>query len=154
MPDTDTGIGREMRRLADAVTKLVRSHVELAKAELREEVRGRMADALLGSLALPFLLAALLLLDVALALVLASWLGQAAGFALAGLLNLAVGGGLAAMAAARARRRDAPLSDTAEEIERNRLLAAQVRQAMREESGPLPPPSIRPYGVDSERTAS
>lgn len=146
----DTGIAREMRRLADAVTQLVRSHVDLAKAELREEVRSRLGDALLLVLALPLLLAALLLLDVALALALASWLGDAAGFALVGLLNLAAGAICGGVAAARMRKRDRPLSATTEELERDRLLAAQVRQAMRDEDGPLPPPSIRPYG-DSDR---
>ena len=135
----------EVRRLTDAVAKLVRDHLELARAELKEEARRYAADAALAAAALPFLLAALLLFDVALALGLADWLGMGWAFALVALLNLAVGGICAGVAATRLHRRTGPLPATTEELQRDKLLLLQIRQEMSGERGELPPPGVRPY---------
>jgi len=136
---------QEVRRLTDSIAKLVRDHLELARAELKEDARRYALDAALAATALPFLLAALLLLDVALAIGLAGRLGMGWAFALVGALNLIVGGACAAVAAARMRRHAHPLPMTSEELERDRLLLQQLRQEMTGTRGALPPPGIRPY---------
>ena len=141
-------LGREVKRLADAISRLVRDHLELAKAELREEMKSYAVDAALGATALPFLFAALLLLDFALAFALSGPLGLPLACALVGLLNLAIGGAFAGVAAARIRKRDRPLDETSEELQRSRELVQQLRQELRHQPGPLPPPGVRPYAPD------
>jgi len=139
-----------MKRLADAMSRLVRDHVDLAKAELREDARRYAVDAALGTSALPFFLAALLLFDVALALGLASVFGTAWAFALTGVLNLAVGGALGGVAAARFRKHERPLPETSAELQRNAALVRQLRQELRQQPGPLPPAGVRTYEPDGK----
>jgi uncharacterized membrane protein YqjE len=143
-------LGQEMKRLADAISRLVRDHLELAKAEMREEAKRYAVDAGLGATALPFLFAALLLFDFALAFALSGPLGQPIAFALVGLLNVVVGGTFAGVAAARIRKHARPMAETSAEIQRNKELMQQIRQEMRQQHGPLPPPGVRAYAPDGK----
>lgn len=154
-PRTEAGapLSRELRRLADALGRLIREHVELARAEVGEDLRRRAVDAALATVALPFLLAALLLIDAALALALGRRLGEVQGFAIVGVANLAVGAILGALALARFRRAR-PLAATAEELRRDRLLAARLRQELREEAGSAPSRGIRAYPTDDAGAAT
>lgn len=132
-------LGGEMRRLADSISLLVRNHMDLAKAELREEIRAMASDAAMGLAALPFLLAALLLLDAALAIGIGRWLGVGWGFAVVGALNAALGGLLGGLAAARLRKHKPRLDATSEELKRNREMVRQVRAEMRAPEAVEPP---------------
>jgi uncharacterized membrane protein YqjE len=134
----------ELRRLADGLTRLVRDHVELAKAELRREAGLAAADALLAALALPFLLAALLLFDGALVAAVAGPLGLGWACLLVGLLNLAIGATLGIVGLSRLRRRE-PLAETSRELDRNRLLLRRLGQEIRGGGGPLASPGIGPH---------
>lgn len=144
-------LAAEMRRLTDALSRLVRDHLELARTELREEARAWTRDAALGAAGIPFLLAALLLLNVALAVALSTAIGTAWGFAAVGLANLAVGIGLAAAAAGRLRARGTPLPRTAEELERNRRFAVALQALLWNGRGnaasPLPEAETAPGAV-------
>lgn len=130
-------IGREVKRLADALSRLVREHMDLAKAEIREDVRRIVRDAAVGMMAVPFLLAALLLFDVALAVGLSKWLGTGWAFAAVGALNLLLGGALGGWAASRLKRDKVELEGTSSELALNRQMVQQVREAIREERRPL-----------------
>ncbi|WP_373045128.1 phage holin family protein [Vulgatibacter sp.] len=143
-------LGREVKRLTDALSRLVRDHMDLAKAELREDARRYALDAAFGATALPFAFAALLLLDVALALGLGGWLGMAWGFVVVGALNFTVAAILGGLALERIRKHTKPLPETAEEMERNKALVQQLRQELKGQHGPLPPPGIRTYPSDGK----
>jgi uncharacterized membrane protein YqjE len=117
------GVGRELRRLADATGRLVREHVDLARVELKEDARRLASDAALGVVAIPFLLTAHLLLSAALALWIAQALGAPWAFALVGGGNLAAGAGLGIVAARRLRRDGGvELPATAEELRKDRAM--------------------------------
>jgi len=144
METTKRGVREDLRRLTDGLSRLVREHVELAKAELREEAKAAALDAAMAAVALPFLLAALLLFDAALALALGTLIGAVWACLLVGLLNLGIGGLLGLTAAMRLHARS-PLADTKLELRRDRMLLEQLGQTMQGQRGPLPPPGIRPY---------
>src|SRR3954471_3332416 len=80
-----------LNRLIDGFQTLVREHLALAKVELKEDLK-RMGRSLLFSLAgIPALLAGYLLLNVAVALLLATVIASWAAFGLVALVNLAAG---------------------------------------------------------------
>lgn len=123
-------IPAEVRRLADNVSRLVRDHLELAKWELRAEAKELAADIGMGSMAVPFLFAALLFLDGALAVGLGSWLGIGWALLVVGVLNLGLGATLGGFAMARLRARPPKMEATTEELGRN----VEMLQAVRQES--------------------
>lgn len=120
-------LSAEMRRLADNLSRLVRDHLDLAKWELREEAKGMATDAAMGAMALPFLLAALLFLDGALAVGIGSWLGIGWGLLVVGVLNLGIGATLGGLAAARIKARQPALDGTKQELQRNKEMLQIVR---------------------------
>lgn len=123
----------EMRRLADNLSRLVRDHLELAKWEVRHEAKELAADGAMGAMALPFLFAALLFLDGALAVGLGGWLGIGWGLLIVGVLNLGIGTALGGLALARLRAHPPKLEATTEEMGRNKELLERVRNQAREE---------------------
>lgn len=126
--DGSSGVVRELRRLADATGRLVREHVDLARAELEQDARRIAGDAAMGVVALPFLLTAQLLLSAALALWIAEALGGPWAFAIVGGANLAAGAGLALLAAHRLRKDGkVELPATTEELERDRKMLRELR---------------------------
>lgn len=84
--------GDALRRAADALVRLVREHLALARVELRNDLRVAARDAAFALAAVPVLVVGWALLMVSLALVSGTLFGTAGGFAVVGALHLAVGG--------------------------------------------------------------
>ena len=98
------GFFQDLGRLARASGALLRDHALLAREEAKEEGRRVAINASMGATALPFALTALIMLSVALAVGLSGWLGVGWAFLVVGLLDLAIAGILAGLAALRLRR--------------------------------------------------
>lgn len=123
-------LGDELRRASDSMARLVRSHLGLAKLELREEARKTGIDTGIGLSALPFAFAGLLMLDVALALGLAEWLGGAWAFLIVGALNMALAGTLGVFAAARLQKRRR-MEGLSEELDKDRRMLRDLGGRLR-----------------------
>ncbi len=123
-------MAEELRRLAEALSRLVREHFDLARAEIRADASRWSRDLVLGFAALPFAVLGLLLLDLALAALLARALGIPWALATIGLVNLGIAGGLGLLAWRRLReaRRTAALRGTAAELKLARRALREVRE--------------------------
>ena len=110
-------MAEELRRLADALSRLVREHFDLARAELKGDASRWGKDLAVGFAAVPFAVLGLLLLDLALASLLSRALGLPGALALVGLANLGFAAALGLLAARRMREaRAGTMKDTAEEL--------------------------------------
>src|SRR5438046_1148762 len=87
MPSKDA-----LQRLIDGLQTLIREHLALARAELKEDVRSVGRDAVVGAAGVPALLAGYLLLMMALGFLLSLWMPTWAGLGIIALLNLGAGG--------------------------------------------------------------
>jgi uncharacterized membrane protein YqjE len=110
-------VAESLRRLTEGVSRLVRDHLELAREELRTDLRKAGRDAAIVAAAIPGLFVGYVMLMVALALWIGGATGNGWGFAIVGAANLAIGGAAAGIAASRLARKDRPDMDrTASEI--------------------------------------
>jgi uncharacterized membrane protein YqjE len=137
----------EVRRLADALSRLVREHFDLARAELKADAGRLGRDAAVAAVGLPFLGAGFFLLQLALAALVARALGVPGALAVVGAANLALGGGLALLAVRRFRRdRAGALPRTAGELRRDREALVALRTPVEAASPPtgLAPVERRP----------
>lgn len=133
------GFFQDLGRLARASGALLRDHALLAREEAKEEGRRVAINASMGATALPFALTALIMLSVALAVGLSGWLGVGWAFLVVGLLDLAIAGILAGLAALRLRREPSrALARTKAELAKDREMARQVF-----EEAKAPPPAPR-----------
>lgn len=113
--------GDALRRAADALVRLVREHLALARVELRHDLRIAAKDVAFALAGVPILLTGWALLMVAFALGLAPLTGGAVAFAIVGLLNLAAGAGVSAVFVRRLMREDKPgMGDTSRVLEEDR----------------------------------
>lgn len=121
MPEREGKVGDAVGRLIDAVQLLVREHLELARAEMKQDARSLGRHLALAALGVPAVLAGWILAMAALALSLP--LPRAPAFGLVAGLNL--GGGLALSAAGlrKARREDLRLRRSREELRRDRAMS-------------------------------
>jgi uncharacterized membrane protein YqjE len=139
----------EVRRLADALSRLVREHFDLARAEIRRDVSNWGQDALVALAAVPFAVIGLLLVDLALSALLARAIGVPGALAVLGAVNLGVAGALGLLAERRFRARRAALRGTAEELRRDREALRHARQGLPANGqarpvSPAPPPPLPP----------
>jgi uncharacterized membrane protein YqjE len=110
-------MAEELRRLADALSRLVKEHFDLARAELRADATRWGQDLAVGFAAVPFAVLGLLLLDLALAALLSRAVGVPGALALIGVANLGIAAALGLLAARRMREaRAGTMKDTAEEL--------------------------------------
>lgn len=110
-----------MRRAADALVRLVKEHLALARVELRHDLKVAAKDAAFAMAGVPILLIGWALMMVAFALALAPLTGSAAAFALVGLLNLAAGAGVSVVFVRRLTREDRPdMEHTSRVLEEDR----------------------------------
>lgn len=105
---TSPTITDALKRLTDGMSRLVRDHIALARTELKQDLRAAGKDVVLAAAGLPSLLLGYAFVMAALAFWLAQAIGMAGGFAIIGLLNLAVGGALAFVFGRRLAGRDKP----------------------------------------------
>lgn len=121
-------LGTELRRLSDALSRMIREHLSLAREELRTEARQLGRDAGLGLGAVPFSALALLFLHLAAAAALAEPLGLPVAFLVVAAADLAIGSVLLLTAYRRLHRRSAlPLSQTQEELRRDQAMFRSLR---------------------------
>ena len=108
------------QRLLDGLQTLMREHVALARAEMKEDVRSMGRDAMVGAAGVPALLAGYLLLMFAIGFLLSRWIPQWAAFGIVALVNLGVGGAMTATGAAKLRNRKLAMRATGEELRRDK----------------------------------
>lgn len=124
--DREAPVRDAVGRLLDAVQLLVREHLELARAEMKQDARALGRNLALAALGVPALLAGwiLAMAAVALALPLPRW----AAFALVAAGNLGLGAALTAAGVRRAGREDRLLGGTFKELRRDRQMVAAPPQ--------------------------
>lgn len=134
---TDRNIAALVGRMADGFSKLVNQHIQLARAELGEDIRGMGKDVVHIAMVVPFFLVGYIFLCGALAALLASFIGWAGALGLVAAVNLGVGGFLLHRALTRLRARDV-MNDTAQELTRSVSAALTTLQgAQAPSAGPV-----------------
>src|SRR5256885_2159549 len=113
-----------VNRLIDGFQTLVREHLALAKVELKEDLKRMGRSVLLSAAGVPALLAGYLLLNVAIALLLATVMASWAAFAIVALVNLVAGSVLTAHFIKKARQTPISLTSTGTELRRDREMVS------------------------------
>lgn len=118
-----------LRRATDALGRLVREHISLARAELKQDVRVAARDMALVLAGVPVLIVGWAILMLAIAAALSPTTGVAGALAAVGAANLLGGGGFSAWFAWKLSARDRPdLDRTTNELrEDRRWLSMLVR---------------------------
>lgn len=121
-------VGDSVRRLTDALSRLLRDHLALFRAELQRDLKVVGRDVVLAAMGIPGLLLGYALLMVALSLLLARWITPVGGFALVGAVNLLAGGVLVAVFGRRLASKDRPsLERTTDAIKEDGRWLRQLR---------------------------
>jgi uncharacterized membrane protein YqjE len=131
-----TSLMDALARLIDGVQLLVREHLQLARVEVKHDLRAlarNLAPALLGA---PVLLSGwlLLMMAVAFALPLPAW----AACGIVALANLALGAALVRAGLQRLVESPPVLPRTAEELKKDTALVAQIAQGSSPGTAPTP----------------
>ncbi len=117
-----------LQRLVDGLQTLIREHLALARAELKDDLRNLGRDALAGAARVPALAAGYLLSMTAIALLLATWIPAWAAFGVVALANLAVGGAVTRAGVRKPMRNRVELPRTGEEPRRAKQWIASLRE--------------------------
>ena len=137
MPSKDA-----LQRLIDGLQTLIREHLALARAELKEDVRSVGRDAVVGAAGVPALLAGYLLLMMALGFLLSLWMPTWAGLGIIALLNLGAGGAVTYAGIRKVMRGRVDLRRTGEELQRDRQWLASLKEPPRAAGdGQMQPPA-------------
>lgn len=132
---TAPSAGDALRRAADALVRLVKEHLELARVELRKDLRRAGRDATFALAGVPLMVVGWAMLMVAVAVAIAPWVGAAGGFATVAVLNLGVGGGVTWIFAKRLTGDDRPdLDETTRELQEDRRWLKRLTRARNSES--------------------
>ena len=132
--------GESLRKAADALVRLVKEHLTLARVELRKDLRRAGKDVAFALAGLPVALVGWALLMVGLAIAVAPWVGAAGAFAIVGAMNLGVGAAVSLFFARRLAGDDRPdLDETTKVLEEDRRwLQTLTRSRKMETAAPLP----------------
>lgn len=122
-----------LQRLLDGLQTLIREHMALARAELRDDARKLGRDLAVGAAGVPAVAAGYLLLMVAVSLLLTLWLPAWAAFGIVALVNLGVGGGLTWVAVAKVSGRGAAMPRSSEELQRDKQWLSSLKERQRHE---------------------
>jgi uncharacterized membrane protein YqjE len=118
-----------LNRLIDGFQTLVREHLALAKVELKEDLKRMGRSLLLSAAGLPALIAGYVLLNVAIALLLATAIASWAAFGIVAVVNLAAGSALTAYFLEKARKTSISLDSTSTELGRDREMLSSLTNA-------------------------
>src|SRR2546423_5880025 len=147
-----------LNRLIDGFQTLVREHLALAKVELKEDLKRMGRGLLLSAAGVPALLAGYLLLNVAVALLLATVIASWAAFGIVALVNLVAGSALSAYFIKKARQMPISLTSTGTELRRDREMLSTLAngapaEARRAAAEPVaaPPPGADVQGPQRPR---
>ncbi|TMA28882.1 MAG: phage holin family protein [Deltaproteobacteria bacterium] len=120
-----------LQRLIDGLQTLLREHIALARAEVKEELRNTGRELLVSAAGVPALAAGYLLLTIALGFLLAVWIPQWAAFGIVALANLGAGAILTLFWGRRALRQRLSLPRTGEELRRDKEWLAALKKGER-----------------------
>jgi hypothetical protein len=134
MPSKDA-----LQRLIDGLQTLIREHLALARAEIKEDVRGMGRDLAVVAAGAPPLAAGYLLLMMAVGFLLATWLPSWAAFGIVALVNLGGGVFLSLVWGRRVVRQRVDLSRTGDELQKDKAWLASLNESTRPEPA-LPKP--------------
>jgi len=142
-----------LNRLIDGFQTLVREHLSLAKVELKEDLKRMGRSLILSSAGIPALVTGYLLLNVAIALLLATVIASWAAFGIVALVNLGAGVALTVHFIKKARETPISLSSTGTELRRDREMLSSLTNAA---PAPAPPARVEaaPQQRPSERVAA
>jgi uncharacterized membrane protein YqjE len=115
-----------LNRLIDGFQTLVREHLALAKVELKDDLRRMGRSLVLSAAGVPALLAGYLLLNVAIALLLALAIPSWAAFGIVAVMNLGAGAALTAHFVKKARETSISLGSTGTELRRDREILSRI----------------------------
>jgi uncharacterized membrane protein YqjE len=129
-----------LNRLIDGFQTLVREHLALAKIELKEDLNRMARSVMLSAAGLPALVAGYMLLNIAIALLLATVMASWAAFGIVALVNLGAGAALTVVFGKKAKETRIKLSETESELRRNREMLSGLK-ARPEPPSPTPAPA-------------
>ena len=127
-----------LNRLIDGFQTLVREHLALAKVELKEDLKRMGRSLLLSAAGVPALVAGYLLLNVAIALLLATVIASWAAFGIVAVVTLAAGSALTAHFIKKARQTPISLDSTSTELRRDREMLSSLTNGT-PAAAPAPP---------------
>ena len=127
-----------LQRLVDGLQTLIREHLALARAELKEDARSLGRDLLAGAAGVPALAAGYLLLMIALGYLLAIWLPPWASFGIVAAVNLGAGGALTLAGVRKVMQNRPGMQGTGAELKRDRAWLSSLRRGRGEGRIPLP----------------
>ncbi|MGI5861991.1 MAG: phage holin family protein [Myxococcales bacterium] len=122
-------VAEAINELSDGLSTLLRGHLQLARVEMKQEMRSVAKDVALEFAGAPAALLGFLLLTVAAALALALLLPYWAAFLIVGGLVFLTGMGLMGWGAARLRKQKIDLPASSSELKRDRDWAPTLRES-------------------------
>ncbi|MFL5437298.1 MAG: phage holin family protein [Myxococcales bacterium] len=125
-----------LNRLIDGFQTLVREHLALAKIELKEDVNRMARSLVLSAAGVPALIAGYMLLNIAIALLLATVMASWVAFGIVALVNLGAGSALTVVFGKKAKEIRLSLSETGSELRRDREMLSGLQPV-----APVEPPS-------------
>jgi uncharacterized membrane protein YqjE len=128
-----------LNRLVDGFQTLVREHLALAEIELKEDLNRMARSLILSTAGVPALVAGYMLLNIAIALLLATVMANWVAFGIVALVNLGAGSALTVVFGKKAKETHISLSETESEMRRNREMLSGLKPGARAEQ-PLPAP--------------
>jgi uncharacterized membrane protein YqjE len=129
-----------LNRLIDGFQTLVKEHLALAKIEVREDLNRMVRSLILSAAGIPALIAGYMLLNIAIALLLATVMASWIAFGIVALVNLGGGTALTVVFGKKAKETRIQLSETESEMRRNREMLSGLKPGARAEP-PLPVPA-------------
>ena len=117
-----------LHRLIDGLQTLMREHIALARAELKDDLRDTGRDLLVGAAGVPALAAGYLLLMVAFGFLLSVWLPQWAAFGIVAVLNLGAGSAISLTWGRRVLKKRIALRRTGEELRKDKEWLASLKK--------------------------
>src|SRR4051794_30307860 len=138
-----------LNRLIDGFQTLVREHLALAKIELKEDVNRMARSLVLSAAGVPALIAGYMLLNIAIALLLATVMASWVAFGIVALVNLGAGSALTVVFGKKAKEIRLSLSETGSELRRDREMLSGLQPVAAAE-----PPSPTPASAGEMRPAA
>lgn len=126
MPSKDA-----LQRLIDGVQTLIREHLALARAEIKDDLRTMGRDVLVGAAGVPALAAGYLVLMMAIGYLLALWMPNWAAFGIVALANLGVGGAISFAGIRKIMRARVGMPRTGEELQKDKQWLASLKEGPR-----------------------
>jgi hypothetical protein len=120
-----------LQRLLDGLQTLIREHLALARAEIKDDVRSMARDGAVGAAGVPALAAGYLLLMIAIAYLLAGWLPIWAAFGIVALVNLGVGAAMSLFGLRKVMRQRPGMHRTGEEWKKDEAWLAGLGESTR-----------------------